>query len=109
MTIRICANREHGIEQLRLQCRPGAPDGAAALVLLQDNDPIDLLFTGIVISGIDGIKLARRTREQNPCLKVLFASGGFGEDHLKPTDQLLRMPFSPGQLTAAIAEALDTK
>jgi CheY-like chemotaxis protein len=59
--------------------------------------------------GVDGIELARRAREQNPCLKVLFASGGFGEDHLKPTNRLLRMPFSPRQLTAAIAEALDTE
>jgi hypothetical protein len=29
------------------------PDGAAALVLLQANDQIDLLFTGIVLPGIE--------------------------------------------------------
>ena len=82
------------------------PDGVAALVLLQDNDQIDLLFIGTVIPGIDAIELARRARRQNPRLKVLFASGRFREDDLEPTDRVLRMPFSPRQLAEAIADTL---
>ena len=41
------------------------PDGAAALVLLQANDQIDLLFTGIVLPGIE--ELMPRT---NPSLGI---------------------------------------
>jgi len=41
------------------------PDGAAALVLLQANDQIDLQFTGIVLPGIED--LMART---NPSLGI---------------------------------------
>jgi CheY-like chemotaxis protein len=70
------------------------PDAAAALALLQDNDQIDLLLIGLLMPGIDAIELANRARRQNAHLKVLFASGGFGEDRLEPTDRFLRMPFT---------------
>lgn len=41
-----------------------------------DNRAIDVLFTDIIMpNGIDGIELARRTREQHPGIKTILASG----------------------------------
>ena len=37
-----------------------APNGASALVLLRNNDRVDLLFTDLVMPGVDGVELARR-------------------------------------------------
>ncbi|HTV44153.1 MAG TPA: response regulator [Stellaceae bacterium] len=82
-----------------------AADGAAALSMLRDGRRIDVLFTDIVMPGIDGIEVARRAVEQVPGLKVLFASGytaGFG-----PVQHLLKKPYRPGQLANEIAAALN--
>jgi CheY-like chemotaxis protein len=84
-----------------------APEGAAALALLQDNDQIDLLFTNVNMPlGMDGIELARRARQQNPRLNVVFCSGGFRRDQLKPTDRFLGKPFHLLELKKAVADAL---
>ncbi|MGQ0589384.1 MAG: PAS domain S-box protein [Sphingosinicella sp.] len=48
--------------------------GEAALLVLE-NEPVDLLFTDVVMPGMDGIALARRARELRPDLPVLLASG----------------------------------
>ncbi len=81
-----------------------AEDGATALSMLGDGVRIDVLFTDIVMPGIDGIEVARRAVEQMPGLKVLFASGytaGFG-----PVQHLLKKPYRPRQLANEIAVAL---
>jgi CheY-like chemotaxis protein len=82
-----------------------APDGATALAILRDvGPPIDLLFTDIVMPGLDGIEVARRAVAQLPGLKVLFASGyaaGFG-----PVSRLLKKPYRARQLAVEIADVL---
>lgn len=81
-----------------------APDGATALAMLREGTPIDVLFTDIVMPGLDGIEVARRALEQTPGLKVLFASGyaaGFG-----PVSRLLKKPYRSRQLANEIAAAL---
>jgi CheY-like chemotaxis protein len=82
-----------------------APDGATALAMLRDEDVrIDLLFTDIVMPGLNGIEVARRAIERIPGLKVLFASGyaaGFG-----PVSRLLKKPYRARQLAAEVAAAL---
>jgi CheY-like chemotaxis protein len=53
-----------------------ARDGRAALAALGGPEPVDLLFTDIVMpKGMSGIQLARRARELRPNLPVLLTSG----------------------------------
>jgi CheY-like chemotaxis protein len=37
--------------------------------------PVDLLFTDIIMPGMDGVQLAKEARRLRPGLKVLFATG----------------------------------
>src|SRR5690242_3952738 len=56
-----------------------AANGGVAQVLLEQDLPIDLLFTDIVMPGEpDGIELAARARTLRPNLPVLFTTGFAG-------------------------------
>jgi CheY-like chemotaxis protein len=81
-----------------------ASDGATALIMLRDHAPIDLLFTDIVMPGLDGVEVARRASEESPGLKVLFTSG-YAADVI-PAGRLLKKPYRPRQLAGEIAEIL---
>src|SRR6185437_8140392 len=81
-----------------------AADGAAALTLLCDNAAIDLLFTDVVMPGLDGIEVARRACEESPGLKVLFTSGYAAA--AIPAGRMLKKPYRPRQLAGQIAEML---
>jgi CheY-like chemotaxis protein len=50
-----------------------AKDGYEALRLLAEND-VDVLFTDIMMPGMDGIDLASRARQRHPKIKVMFAT-----------------------------------
>ncbi|MBK1842557.1 response regulator [Azospirillum sp. YIM B02556] len=51
-------------------------DGAAAALALLDRQPVDLLFTDIVMpGGLNGRELALEGLRRHPSLRVLFASG----------------------------------
>ena len=51
-------------------------DGAAqALKLLEQNPDVALLFTDIVMAGLNGRQLAEQAVKRHPHLKVLFATG----------------------------------
>jgi signal transduction histidine kinase len=53
-----------------------AHDGREALAFLERDEPIDLLFTDIVMpNGISGVALARAARKLRQDLKVLLTSG----------------------------------
>jgi CheY-like chemotaxis protein len=59
--------------------------------------------------GVGGVALVQKLRERRPDLKVLFMSG-YADDAdsgLADGAALLRKPFSPEQLLAAVAKALD--
>ena len=45
-----------------------------ALNILRER-PVDLLFTDIIMPGMDGVALAKEGRRLRPGLKVLFATG----------------------------------
>ena len=81
-----------------------ASNGPAALMLLRDHALIDLLFTDVVMPGLDGVELARRALQQSPGLKVLFTSG-YAADVI-PAGRLLKKPYRPRQLTGEVSEML---
>ncbi|PSJ40822.1 hybrid sensor histidine kinase/response regulator [Allosphingosinicella deserti] len=51
-----------------------ADEAEAALSILA-RDPVDILFSDVVMPGISGVELARRARANRPELPVLLASG----------------------------------
>ena len=77
-----------------------ALNGATALVTLRNHPQIDLLFTDIVMPGLDGVEMARRACQENPGLKVLFTSGYAADS---PGGRLLKKPYRPQQLAGEIA------
>jgi CheY-like chemotaxis protein len=81
-----------------------AADGESALAVVERDDSIDVLFTDVVMPGINGFELARAATAQRPSLKVLFASG-YATD-LTPAGQLLKKPYRPLQLTREIESLL---
>jgi len=89
-----------------------ADSGAAALLTLEAVAHIDLLFTDIVMPGMDGRKLAEEALKRRPEIKVLFTTGyapnsvvhngalDYGED-------LISKPYSIEQLASKIRDVLD--
>lgn len=51
-----------------------AQDGYEALRLLAEND-VHVLFTDVVMAGLDGIELARKSKLLKPDLKIMFMTG----------------------------------
>jgi CheY-like chemotaxis protein len=53
-----------------------ADSGPAALLMLDSEEPIDVLFTDVVMQGgMTGFDLAHEARRRRPELKILFTSG----------------------------------
>jgi PAS domain S-box-containing protein len=72
---------------------------------------IDLLLTDVVMPEMSGYELATRVRLARPAVRTLFMSGyahkALGETGELPDGELLRKPFSPEELTAAVRAVLD--
>jgi len=81
-----------------------AGDGEAALSVLERDGKVDLLFTDVVMPGLDGFEVARRAKASVPNLKVLFASG-YATD-LTQAGRLLRKPYRPQQLATEVSALL---
>ena len=89
-----------------------AEGGAMALQVLNENPGIVLLFTDLVMPGINGSKLAQIALGLKPALKVLYATGysrdaAVSEGAVDGSVQLLRKPFTIEQLAPKIREVLD--
>lgn len=67
---------EHLLKELGYEVLVAA-GGPEALDMLTRDEGIDLLFTDVVMPGMDGGELAERARLIRPNLKVLFTSGYF--------------------------------
>ncbi len=89
-----------------------ARSGEAALELLDEQQkPIDLLITDVVMPRIDGPTLVREVRGQRPDLKVIFISGYAEDAFRKRLDQgagihFLPKPFSLKQLAGKVKEVM---
>jgi len=91
-----------------------ANDGEQALEQLRVQPRIDLLFTDIVMPGINGRELADRARELRPGLRVLFTTGYtrnavVHNGMLDPGVALLGKPFNMRELAVRVRGILDAK
>jgi len=90
-----------------------AENAAAALKLLDDGAPFDLLFTDVIMPGpMNGSQLAKEMTKRRPGTKVLFTSG-YTESamvhhgRLDPDVLLLQKPHRREDLARALRKALD--
>ena len=85
--------------------------GPEALELCGQDAPIDLLFTDVIMPGMNGWELMERLTARAPGLKTLFMSG-YTDDILGPqgalgaTAPLLRKPFTPAEAARQIRQVL---
>jgi len=98
------------LEQLgcNVQC---ATDAEAALLALERDPAIDLVFTDVVMPGrMDGLALARAIREKHPALPVLVTTGY--SDALRDVSRefpVLRKPYQIGELSRAFSTLMAAK
>ncbi len=89
-----------------------AADAEEAIRIFEKEAPFDLLLTDVVMPGrLMGPMLARRLREHQPGLKVIFLSGYPNEaaihgNGLRPEDIQLMKPVGSADLLRALAKAL---
>jgi CheY-like chemotaxis protein/signal transduction histidine kinase len=89
-----------------------ANSGATALTLLRGAEPIDLLFTDVVMpGGVSGSELARQARILRPDIKVLFSSGFAAstliqDGRIEPDAELLMKPYEVTQLVDTLSRIL---
>jgi CheY-like chemotaxis protein len=89
-----------------------AADSRAAMTLVENGEPFDLLFTDVILSGgMTGRQLAEAVATHRPGLKVLYTSGYTDNSivHHGRLDQgvlLLTKPYRKPQLAQMIRQAL---
>ena len=82
--------------------------GSEALELAERHE-IDLFLTDVVMPGLSGPETARLLRKRSPELPVLFMSGYAPETEGSVVGaELVRKPFQPRDLLAAVRRALST-
>jgi CheY-like chemotaxis protein len=87
-------------------------DAAGALDILAKEPSVRLLFTDVVMPGMDGRDLAREAMTRRPSLKVLLTSG-FPESRVEREGQplrnirLLSKPYRKEELAQTVRALLD--
>ena len=90
-----------------------ATDGREALAILQTEQPIDLLFSDVVMpSGLSGVELGRSARELRSRLKVLLSSGYVGDatkaEIVRSGFSFISKPYRPAELASKLAECIES-
>ncbi|HXN49776.1 MAG TPA: response regulator [Bryobacteraceae bacterium] len=89
-----------------------ASDGVEALgIVARPKVRIDLLLTDIVMPGIDGIELARRTTSRSPKVRVIYMSGECEAEAVRLDMErrgfgFVRKPFDIDELDVKVNESL---
>ena len=86
-----------------------ADGGETALTIIDADADIAILFTDVVMPGMNGRKLSEEALERRPSLKVLFTTGYtrnaiVHNGMLDPGVNLLSKPFSLSELAKKVAE-----
>ncbi|MGB9365067.1 MAG: ATP-binding protein [Xanthobacteraceae bacterium] len=90
-----------------------APDGPAALTLIDGAAAIDLLLTDVVLpGGLNGRQLTEEVHRRRPAIKILYMTGYtrnaiIHHGRLDPDIDLLTKPFTADALTRKIRRILD--
>ncbi|WP_064710018.1 ATP-binding protein [Rhizobium bangladeshense] len=90
-----------------------AKDGPTALQVLTANQPVDLIFTDVVLpGGMSGADVIKKAREVQPSVKALFTTGYsrnaiVHHGRLDKGVHLLQKPFSLKDLAVRIRSVLD--
>jgi CheY-like chemotaxis protein len=74
--------------------------------------PIDLLLTDVIMPKVNGLLLAGRLLQERPSIAVLYMSGYVEQSILAakhPEAVLIRKPFTPGALIAAVRQVLGSR
>jgi DNA-binding NtrC family response regulator len=83
-----------------------AENGDRALDLLLDPDNVEILFTDVVMPGINGVELAHHARARHDGISVILTSGyPPPETVIPPTWQFLPKPYRFDDLLTAIRRA----
>jgi CheY-like chemotaxis protein len=72
-------------------------------------EPVDLLFSDVVMPGLSGVELARLARERDPALPVLLASG-YSEEIVGAAGadfEIVRKPYDLAGIDIALGKALE--
>jgi DNA-binding NtrC family response regulator len=87
-----------------------AQDGLEAILLLNDYpEAIDLVVTDVLLPGIDGRGVVKRSLERRPSTQVLYITG-FGEEVIPDgAATFLLKPFRLEELAEKIRSALDNR
>jgi two-component system, cell cycle sensor histidine kinase and response regulator CckA len=85
-----------------------AADGDAALALLDNSAPVDLLYADLAMPGMQGEEMARHARLKHPDLKILHVSGVIDRllnerPVLWQDEAFLEKPFTASGLQEAVA------
>jgi CheY-like chemotaxis protein len=86
-----------------------AETGQRAIMLFEAHPDIALIFTDIVMPGLDGFKLADITKFKRPAVRILYATAFLDLAHEKlgvVHGQILKKPYRVAQLRQAVQEAL---
>lgn len=83
-----------------------------ALAVAGSSIPVDLLFTDIVMPGMDGVTLAERITELRPGIRVLYTTGNSARatERLRRAAsgaRLLEKPYTVQRLLQRVRRALD--
>ncbi|MGY4533470.1 CheY-like chemotaxis protein [Pseudomonas sp. TE3786] len=98
------------LEELEYQVLQ-AENGADALLIINSEQPLDLLMTDIGLPGISGQQLMAAAHLIRPTLPVLFASGYAAQDYQTGTSAGVKIatitkPFSLDLLRTTVAAML---
>jgi PAS domain S-box-containing protein len=87
-------------------------DNAAAALTLLEKEPVDLLFSDVVLGrGMSGFELARWVRKNRPDTKVLLTTGHAADaatdENMREAFAILQKPYTRLQLAVALQEAIN--
>ena len=84
-----------------------ADSAESALLVLESDEPIDLIVTDVVMPGLNGMALARLARRLRPEVRILYSSAFWPHIVTEPADRdLVRKPYLPKQLIDRVRRSL---